>query len=82
MISTQKPQTPLSHTEMSGWQVIKSLLPYLWPAHETSLRVRLVAALVLLFVAKLTTSYLPILYKHAVDALSVKSPALLIVPVA
>jgi ATP-binding cassette subfamily B protein len=67
---------------MSGWQVIKSLLPYLWPAHETSLRVRLVAALVLLFVAKLTTSYLPILYKHAVDALSVKSQALLIVPVA
>lgn len=62
--------------------MIKSLLPYLWPAHETGLRVRLVVALALLFIAKLTTSYLPILYKHAVDSLSVKSPSLLIVPVA
>ncbi len=39
-------------------------------------------ALVLLFAAKLTTSYLPILYKHAVDALSLKNPAILLVPVA
>ncbi len=67
---------------MSGWAVIKSLLPYLWPAHETGLRMRLIVALALLFIAKLTTSYLPILYKHAIDALSVKSPSLLVVPVA
>ena len=67
---------------MSGFAVIKSLLPYLWPKGEWGLRARVVTALVLLFAAKLTTSYLPILYKHAVDALSLKSPAILIVPVA
>jgi len=67
---------------MSGFAVIKSLLPYLWPKGEWELRARVVTALVLLFAAKLTTSYLPILYKHAVDALSLKNPAILIVPVA
>ncbi|AXI04422.1 ABC transporter ATP-binding protein/permease [Aquirhabdus parva] len=67
---------------MSGFAVIKSLLPYLWPKGEWGLRARVVTALVLLFAAKLTTSYLPILYKHAVDALSLKNPAILIVPVA
>lgn len=67
---------------MSGFAIIKSLLPYLWPQGERGLRIRVVVALVLLFTAKLTTSYLPILYKHAIDALSVKSPAVLVVPVA
>lgn len=67
---------------MSGFAIIRSLLPYLWPEHERGLRVRVVVALALLFVAKLTTSYLPILYKHAIDALSVKNPAVLVVPVA
>ncbi len=67
---------------MNGFAIIKSLLPYLWPKHESGLRIRVVVAVVLLFVAKLTTSYLPILYKHAIDALSVKSPVVLVVPVA
>ncbi|WP_410209693.1 ABCB family ABC transporter ATP-binding protein/permease [Aquirhabdus sp.] len=82
--SPQKTETisPTPYQGMSGFAVIKSLLPYLWPKGEWGLRARVVTALVLLFAAKLTTSYLPILYKHAVDALSLKNPAILIVPVA
>ncbi|WP_228254846.1 ABCB family ABC transporter ATP-binding protein/permease [Aquirhabdus parva] len=82
--SPQKTDTksPTPYQGMSGFAVIKSLLPYLWPKGEWGLRARVVTALVLLFAAKLTTSYLPILYKHAVDALSLKNPAILIVPVA
>jgi ABC-type transport system involved in Fe-S cluster assembly fused permease/ATPase subunit len=68
--------------EMSGFAIIQSLLPYLWPQGERGLRVRVVVAVLLLFVAKLTTSYLPILYKHAIDALSLKNPAVLVVPIA
>jgi ABC-type transport system involved in Fe-S cluster assembly fused permease/ATPase subunit len=79
--SSPESQT-LSAKEMSGFAIIKSLLPYLWPQGERGLRVRVVVALILLFVAKLTTSYLPILYKHAIDALSVKSPTVLVVPIA
>ncbi|MBC7751849.1 MAG: metal ABC transporter permease, partial [Candidatus Saccharibacteria bacterium] len=67
---------------MSGFAIIRSLLPYLWPKGERGLRVRVVVAVLLLFVAKLTTSYLPILYKHAIDALSLKNPSVLIVPIA
>ncbi len=66
---------------MSGLTVIRLLLPYLWPAGEWGLRARVVIALVLLFAAKITTSYLPILYKHAVDALSHQQPAVLLIPV-
>jgi ABC-type transport system involved in Fe-S cluster assembly fused permease/ATPase subunit len=71
-----------SAQEMSGFAIIKSLLPYLWPQGERGLRIRVVVAVLLLFVAKLTTSYLPILYKHAIDALSLKNPAVLVVPIA
>ncbi len=73
---------PLITIEMSGFAIIRSLLPYLWPKGERGLRIRVVVAIILLFVAKLTTSYLPILYKHAIDALSLKNPAVLVVPIA
>ncbi len=73
---------PLIAKEMSGFAIIQSLLPYLWPKGERGLRVRVVVAIILLFVAKLTTSYLPILYKQAIDALSLKNPAVLVVPIA
>jgi ATP-binding cassette subfamily B protein len=49
---------------------IRSLLPYLWPKGEPGLRARVVLSLACLFVAKLATVYVPILYKGAVDALT------------
>ncbi|MBO0735368.1 MAG: ABC transporter ATP-binding protein/permease [Alphaproteobacteria bacterium] len=48
-----------------GW-----LAPYLWPRDSRELRTRVVIAVLLLLTAKLLTIYVPILYKHAVDALS------------
>jgi ATP-binding cassette, subfamily B, heavy metal transporter len=80
--SSHSKTTPLINKEMSGFAIIRSLLPYLWPQGERGLRIRVVVAILLLFIAKLTTSYLPILYKHAIDALSLKNPSLLIVPIA
>jgi len=78
----QPSQTTLPTKEMSGLTVIRLLMPYLWPRGEWGLRARVVIALVLLFAAKITTSYLPILYKHAVDALSHQQPSVLLIPVA
>ncbi|MDX1422212.1 MAG: ABC transporter ATP-binding protein/permease, partial [Kiloniellales bacterium] len=46
------------------------MLPYLWPAGEAGLRRRVVIALGLLVAAKLTTVYVPIILRDAVDALS------------
>ena len=49
--------------------VLRVVGHYLWPPGETVLRCRVIAAMVLLIVAKVTNVYVPVLYKHAVDAL-------------
>jgi len=51
-------------------RTLKEMLPYLWPAGEAGLRRRVVVALGLLVAAKLTTVYVPIILRDAVDALS------------
>ena len=63
----------------SDWRTIRTLLPYLWPP-DRGLRLRVVAAMVLLAAAKVVNVGIPVLYKHAVDALSVKDAAI-VVPV-
>jgi ATP-binding cassette, subfamily B, heavy metal transporter len=62
-------------------RALKSLAPYLWPRDSVGLRVRVVLALVFLLAGKLVNIYVPLLYKHAVDALS-PSNVLVAVPVA
>ena len=64
------------------WRTIRTLLPYLWPPGEAGIRVRVVMAMVLLTLAKITNVVVPIFYKHAVDALSTNTAAVLAVPVA
>ncbi len=79
-MKTYSPSTDTPR-QQSGWQIIRSLLPYLWPKNALGLRVRVVLALILLFAAKGTMAYLPVLYKQAVDALSSTPPAVLIAPI-
>ncbi|MBO6946742.1 MAG: ABC transporter ATP-binding protein/permease [Rhodospirillales bacterium] len=66
------------------WTTVKTLLPYLWPAGETGLRIRVVVAMALLVAAKATNVSVPIFYKQAVDILTAKGnvDALISVPVA
>lgn len=54
----------------SGWQTLRTLLPYLWPKGQWNLRVRVLLSLLCLIAAKLFNVYVPFLYKQAVDALS------------
>ena len=65
-----------------GLRALKGLGPYLWPRDSLELRVRVVLAVVLLIAGKLVTITIPLFYKHAVDALSRPSSALIAVPVA
>ena len=51
-------------------RALKSLGPYLWPRDSFGLRVRVVLALAFLLAGKLVNIGVPLLYKHAVDALS------------
>lgn len=71
----------------SHWLTVKSLLPFLWAPRRADLRFRVIAALVLLILAKLVGVYVPFLFKDAVDALTptgigVSESAVIVVPVA
>ncbi len=57
-------------SKVSHWETVKNLLPYLWAKGRLDLRVRVVAALSLLVLAKLIGVYIPFLFKDAVDVLA------------
>jgi ATP-binding cassette subfamily B protein len=52
------------------WETLKGLLPYLWPAGRTDLKWRVIAAMILLVVAKVITVWTPYAFKYATDALT------------
>ena len=56
-------------------RALRALAPYLWPAAEPEMRVRVVGALGLLALAKLANVGIPVIYKHAVDSLDPAGPA-------
>ncbi len=64
-----------------GLRALKGLGPYLWPRDSLELRARVVLALALLIAGKLINIAIPFFYKDAVDALSVKSPGAIAVPI-
>ncbi|ARO14559.1 ABC transporter ATP-binding protein/permease [Ketogulonicigenium robustum] len=69
--------TDASATPVNGRRILARVLPYLWPAGQTWVKVRVIAALVFLVLAKVITVATPLFYKWAVDSLSgvVSGPA-------
>ncbi|MBK1979273.1 ABCB family ABC transporter ATP-binding protein/permease [Achromobacter xylosoxidans] len=63
-----------------GFATLRTLFPYLWPPGQAGLKARVVAALLCLFAAKAATVYVPVLYKHAIDALGEGAPGAVTVP--
>ncbi|TNE32561.1 MAG: ABC transporter ATP-binding protein/permease [Alphaproteobacteria bacterium] len=55
----------------SQWRTLGTLVPYLWPKGEGEIKLRVLLAIVALICAKVTNVYMPLLYKKAVDALTV-----------
>ncbi len=65
------PYDPSADTsERSHWATLRTFIPYLWPPGRSDLKARVITALVLLTLAKITIVYVPFLYKMAVDSLS------------
>ena len=62
--------------------VVAILGRHLWPKGEWGLRSRVMAAMVLLILSKVTNVYVPIFYKHAIDALGEPKAQAVAVPVA
>ncbi len=62
---------PSDGPERTGdFGTLRALLPYLWPAGETLLRARVVAAVLFLVAAKGVNVFVPVLYKFVVDGLA------------
>ena len=70
MSSGRRLDLPVPHR--STFATIRSLLPYLWPRGDRQAHVRVSLAAVCLVLAKVATVYVPLVYSHAVDALSPK----------
>jgi len=75
------PLSPASSGPRNDIRTLGTLMPYLWPKGETEIRLRVVAALALLALAKVTNVTVPIFYKYAVDALGAGAGAVVAVPV-
>ena len=73
---------------VAEWSVVRQVVPYLWPKGETEAKVRVVAAMLFLILAKVATVITPFFFKYAVDAIApmedgqVPQNALLVAPVA
>jgi ATP-binding cassette, subfamily B, heavy metal transporter len=64
---TPKPLTPERGVL---WRTLARLWPYIWPSDRPDLKLRVVGAIALLFVAKLATVAVPFTFKWATDALA------------
>ncbi|MBV6633652.1 MAG: ABC transporter ATP-binding protein/permease [Alphaproteobacteria bacterium] len=56
--------------DRGGLNAVLSFLPYLWPKEQLGLRIRVVAAMVALVLAKMFSVYTPVLFADAVDVLT------------
>jgi ATP-binding cassette subfamily B protein len=74
LADTDVPVPPPARADPEGWRVIRRMLPYLWPRGEAWAKRRVVAALMLLVIAKLISVVTPFFYKAAVDALAGPTP--------
>ena len=55
---------------VAEWSVVRQVLPYLWPEGETEAKVRVIAAVGFLILAKVATVVTPFFFKYAVDAIA------------
>jgi ABC-type transport system involved in Fe-S cluster assembly fused permease/ATPase subunit len=58
-----------AHPALGSFGTLRRFLPYLWPAQEPGLRVRVVLAVACLVIAKVAVVCVPMFYRDAIDAL-------------
>lgn len=63
-------ETPEETGNQDHWGTVKKLLPYLWAPGRWDLRLRVIAAMTLLVLAKSIGVYVPFLFKDAVDTIT------------
>lgn len=75
------PENAENKRRRSDWQVIQTLLPFLWPARDVSesgeIRLRVIVAIVCIGLAKWATVITPLYLQLAVDALAPQDAAMI-----
>ncbi len=64
------PIVEASDAAPAGFATLRRFLPYLWPADNRALRLRVVAALLLVVVSKSVTLSMGLIYKEAIDRMT------------
>ena len=63
-------QTPPTPPDYDGWATLRRFLPYLWPRDRADLRARIVAAMLLVLLAKGVVLATPLAMKRVVDTMA------------
>ncbi len=69
-----KTDTTMSETHVQGWNVIRRVVPYLWPEGNTGVKTRVVTSLLALFLSQIIAVITPQFFSRAVDALAPEDP--------
>ncbi|KAJ3192145.1 Iron-sulfur clusters transporter atm1, mitochondrial [Irineochytrium annulatum] len=78
-----KSSEPASGSLAADLRILKQLTKYLWPKGEWGIKARVIVAFGMLFAGKILSVYVPILFKHIVDALNITpNPSLTVLTVA
>jgi ABC-type transport system involved in Fe-S cluster assembly fused permease/ATPase subunit len=70
MRQISKTDANLSDTKIQGWNVIKRVIPYLWPEGNRNVKIRVVAAMVALFASQIIAVLTPQFFSQAVDVMA------------
>ncbi|OQV23939.1 ATP-binding cassette sub-family B member 7, mitochondrial [Hypsibius exemplaris] len=54
----------------TGWDIVKKMMSYAWPADSNAMKARVAFAMVLLLGSKLVNIYVPFIFKYGVDYLN------------
>ena len=68
-------EAPGDSSRASGWRTIRRVAPYLWPAGDREVKVRVVAAMAALVLGRIAAVVTPFFFKAAVDGLAPADPA-------
>jgi len=60
----------VSDARIQGWNVIRRVIPYLWPVGNTTVKVRVVASMAALLLSQIIAVVTPQFFSQAVDALA------------
>ena len=69
-----KTDANMSETHVQGWNVIRRVVPYLWPEGNTGVKIRVVTSLLALFLSQIIAVITPQFFSRAVDALAPEDP--------